>query len=163
MLVQAQPRNDERFEPFGVFIDGPSVPGERRHFSDLLAQSSDRAIQFHVNHVAPSTPPFQLRRMERHPNAVQVFLPLDVERYLITVMPPDGNGAPDGTKALCFLLPGSIGVAYRANAWHGPMTVLDRTGHFGVLMRRGSPQDDIFVDIPSLTIDASPERADETD
>lgn len=163
MIVEAQPRNDDRFSAFGAFIDGPTEPGERRHFGDWLAPVDDRELQFHVNHVPPSTLPLQVGQMERHPHAAQVFLPLDVARYLITVMPADANGAPDVAQALCFLLPGTIGVVYRTNVWHGQATALDRAGHFGVLMRRGGPQDDVFVDIPSLTINAAPEWADGTD
>ncbi|MEM7024661.1 MAG: ureidoglycolate lyase [Pseudomonadota bacterium] len=152
MLVDAQPPDDDRFAPFGVFIDGPGAPGERQHHGELLTTADDRALQFHVNHLLPSTLPLRVEQMERHPDAVQVFLPLDVARYLVTVAPPDAHGAPDLGGALCFLLPGSVGVAYHANAWHGQATVLDRVGRFAVLMRRGGANDDVFVDIPTLTI-----------
>jgi ureidoglycolate lyase len=79
-----------------------------------------------------------------------VFLPVDVDHYVVTVMP--GQDMPDPTGAVSVILPGTVGIVYRPGAWHAGMTVLDRPGHFAVLMWRGAADDDRFADIPPLTI-----------
>jgi ureidoglycolate lyase len=90
--------------------------------------------------------------MERHPHAAQIFLPLDVSRYLVTVMPADAKGRPDPAHALSMVLPGTLGVVYRPGIWHAPILVLDRDGHFAVMMQRGAPDDDVIFTIPPLTL-----------
>ena len=75
-----------------------------------------------MNHVAPSSLPLELVQVEAHPHAAQVFLPVDVDRYVVTVMP--GGDTPDPAGALSVILPGTVGIAYRPGAWHAGMTVL---------------------------------------
>jgi ureidoglycolate lyase len=93
-----------------------------------------------------------LGQIERHPDAAQAFLPLDVARYLVTVMPSRPGRRPDPTRARAFAVPGTLGVIYRAGAWHAAVTVLDRDGAFSVLQYRGGPRDDEVVPIPPLTV-----------
>jgi ureidoglycolate lyase len=135
---------------FAVLVEPPAHPGDRRLYSDWLAPVPGMALQFHMNHVAPSALPLGLTQVEAHPHAAQVFLPVDVDRYVVTVMP--GGGAPDPAGALSVILPGTVGIAYRPGAWHAGMTVLGRPGHFAVLMWRGAEDDDRFAAIPPLTI-----------
>ena len=139
---------------FAVLVEPPVHPGDRRLYSDWLVPVPGLSLQFHMNHVAPSDLPLELARVEAHPHAAQVFLPVDVDRYVVTVMP--GEDAPDPTGAMSVILPGTVGIAYRPGAWHAGMTVLGRPGHFAVLMWRGAAEDDRFAAIPPLTI-AAPE------
>ncbi|MBL8137197.1 MAG: ureidoglycolate lyase [Acidobacteria bacterium] len=140
------------FAPFGAFIDAPERVGVRRMYSDWLAAVPGLAPQFHTNRVAASSLPLTIDRVERHPHAPQVFLPLDVSRYVVTVMAADAAGAPDPVSALAFLLPPTLGVVYRAGVWHAGMTALDREASFGVMMWRGASDDDVFAAIPPVHV-----------
>ncbi len=137
-----------------VHVEPPAHPRDLRLYSDWLAPVPGLALQFHLNHVAPSALPLEITQAEAHPHAAQVFLPVDVDRYVVTVMP--GGDAPDPSGALSVILPGRVGIVYRPGAWHAGMTALGRPGHFAVLMWRGAADDDRFAPIPSLTV-AAPE------
>ncbi len=142
------------FAPYGAFVIPPDQPGERRFFSDaLIERPVASAPVLHVNFVQPLTLPMSVARIERHPHAAQCFFPLDVSRYVVVVMPSDADGRPCRDQALSFLVPGTMGVIYHTGVWHLGATVLDRPGHFTVLMWRGdAPQDDVFLDIEPLTL-----------
>jgi ureidoglycolate lyase len=133
-------------------VEPPAHPGDRRLYSDWLAPVPGLALQFHMNHVAPSALPLQIAQVEAHPHAAQVFLPVDVDRYVVTVMP--GGDTPDPAGAVAVVLPGTVGIVYRPGVWHAGMTVLGRSGHFAVLMWRGAADDDRFAAIPPLTLTA---------
>jgi ureidoglycolate lyase len=146
----------EDFAPFGTFIDRPSQVGERQFYSEWLG-ADGLAPVFHVNRVLPATLPLTLRSLERHPHAAQLFVPLDVSRYLVSVAPslPDGSADLSGLRS--FLLPGTVGVIYARGVWHAGVTVLDRAGAFAVLMWRGASEDDVFADIaPTVLISQGP-------
>lgn len=142
------------FAPYGDFIRPPDQPGRRAFYSEALQPRPSGAVPvLHVNHVAPVELPLTVTGLERHPHAAQCFMPLDVARYAVLVMPGDTTGAPDLSRALGFLMPGTMGVIYHPNVWHLGATVLDRPGHFTVLMWRGGTQeDDVFRTIPPLTL-----------
>jgi ureidoglycolate lyase len=135
---------------FAVLVEPPDFLGERRHYSEWLAPVAGCALQFHVNHVAPSALPLEITQVEVHPHAAQVFLPVDVDQYVVTVMP--GQEAPDPSGAVSVILPGTVGLAYRPGAWHAGITVLGRASHFAVLMWRGAANDDCFAQIPPLSV-----------
>ena len=152
MRIAAQTEVPATLARFAALVEPPANPGDRRLYSDWLAPVAGLSLQFHINHVAPSTLPLRLTRVECHPHAAQVFLPVDVDRYVVTVMP--GGDAPDPAGAIPVVLPGTVGVVYRPGAWHAGITVLGRPGHFAVLMMRGAADDDRFADIAPLTIAA---------
>jgi len=142
------------FAPFGAFIDVPAQVGDRRLYSEWLAPVAGLAPQFHTNRVAASVLPLAIDRVERHPHAAQVFLPLDATRYVVTVMAADAAGEPDPATARAFLLPPTLGVVYRAGVWHASITALDRVASFAVLMWRGHAEDDVFAAIPPVVVSA---------
>jgi ureidoglycolate lyase len=142
----------DAFRPFGEILAPPDAPGARRQFGHWLVPTASLDLQCHLNSVAASALPFVVDRMEQHPHAAQIFLPLDVSRYLVTVMPSDVEGRPDPSRTLSMVVPGTLGVVYRKGVWHAPVTVLDRDGHFAVMMQRGAPDDDVIVAIPPLTL-----------
>ena len=149
------------FAPYGAFIDVPAQAGDRRIYSEWLAPVPGLDLQFHTNRVAASALPVTVGRVERHPHAAQVFLPLDVTRYVVTVMTADAAGAPDPASARAFLLPPTLGVVYHAGVWHAGITALDRVGSFAVLMWRGAADDDVFAAIPPVVV-APPSAGDST-
>lgn len=148
------------FAPFGAFIDRPTQVGERRFYSEWLVPVAGLLPQCHTNRVAASTLPLTLERVERHPHAAQLFLPLEVTRYVVTVLAADATGAPDPASARAFVLPPTLGVVYRAGVWHAGLTVLDAEASFAVLMWRGAADDDVFAAIPPVVLTApmAPDR-----
>jgi len=151
ILIPGEP-DSATFAPFGALIERPAMHGDRRIYSDWLLPIETCALQFHINSVACSKLPLMLDQVECHPHAAQVFVPLDVSRYLVMVMPSGPDGGPDPAGALCMILPGSMGVIYRAGCWHSGVTVLDHDASFAVLMWRGMVDDDVFVPIPALQV-----------
>lgn len=153
MKLLSLPPDAAAFAPFGALIQPPQTPGDRRMFSDWLVPVEGMALQFHINHVTPAALPATLDEVERHPHAAQAFVPLDVSRYLVTVMPSDADGRPMESAVQCFLLPGTMGVIYRRNTWHAGIMVLDRPGSFAVSMWRGAEDDDVMAQIAPRQID----------
>lgn len=152
--IVLHPPDAAAFAPFGELILPPEQAGRRAFYSkSLQPRPSGAAPVLHVNHVPPSEFPLCVSGLERHPHAAQCFMPLDVARYAVLVMPSDASGAPDVSQAIGFLLPGTIGVIYHPDVWHLGATVLDRPGHFTVLMWRGGVrEDDVFRTIAPLTL-----------
>lgn len=136
----------EALAPFGALIAPPAYPGERAFYSEWLGSlRPDATPRLHVNYV-PRTPlPCAILSLERHPHAAQIFLPLQVSRYLIVVAPSCADGQPDLERLAAFIAPGNRGVIYRANTWHAGATVFDRDGHFAVSMWRNDRDDDEFL------------------
>lgn len=154
LTVTPQPPDPLAFAPYGHFVAHPKVPGKRQFYSDALHQRSpSSAPVLHVNHVLPQSFPIEVSGIERHPFAAQCFFPLDVAQYVVMVMPSDDTGAPRIDDALAFLVPGTMGVIFNIGVWHLGATVLDRPGHFTVLMwRGGATPDDEFRNIQPLVI-----------
>jgi ureidoglycolate lyase len=144
----------EAFAPYGRFVTAPDTPGERLFYSDTLMPHGDGSTPvLHVNHVRSQNLPLTTTYVERHPNAAQCFIPLDIARYVVMVMPSDAADAPDISRTMAFLMPPSMGVIYHPGVWHLGATVLDRPGHFTVLMwRNGRESDDEFSTIPQVTL-----------
>lgn len=153
--IRFLPPDAEAFAPYGRFVTPPQEAGTRAFYTEHLMAPGPGAPRFHVNKVRPSTLPLSCTRIERHPHADQTFLPLDVSRYLVAVMPSDSGGNPLPDQTLAFLLPGTLGVIYRTGVWHMGATVLDRVSSFAVLMHvRGDASDDEFRSIDAVTITA---------
>ncbi len=153
-ILTLQQPDPKAFAPFGRLVQPPEEPGARRYFSDTLHERHpSSAPVLHVNHVLPQVLPIQVDTIERHPFAAQCFMPLDVSRYVVMVMPSDADGQPCPDQALALLLPGTTGVIFHRGIWHMGATVLDRPGHFTVLMwRGGAVPDDDFRSIAPLTL-----------
>jgi ureidoglycolate lyase len=156
--VTPQDPDPSAFAPFGAFLTPPTEVGDRSMFEHWLEPVSGRIQQCHLNRVSPSTLPITLEQVECHPFAAQLFLPMGVSRYLVTVMPSDESGAPDPGRALTFLVPGTMGVVYHPGTWHAGITVLDSEATFAVMMWRGGEDDDVFAPI-EVNVDALPATA----
>lgn len=154
LVVTLEPATAEAFAPFGRFVAPPGAAGERSFYSDSFHERPDSSSPvLHTNFVPATTIPLVCSEVERHPFAAQCFLPLDVSRYVVLVMPSDDDGAPIVGAARAMLVPGNRGVIYHRNVWHMGASVLDRTGQFAVLMWRGGKyHDDEFRRIPPLTV-----------
>lgn len=159
-VVTVREADASAFAPFGAFLEPPAEFGGRARFDEWLMPASGRTPHYHLNRVAPTRLPVTVDRVERHPHAAQLFLPVGVSRYLVTVMPPDESGAPDAARAQAFVVPGTVGVAYRPGTWHAGISVLDGEGSFAVLMWRGGEDDDVFASIPPVELRAVETSAD---
>jgi ureidoglycolate lyase len=135
MIVFPEPLRADRFTPFGDVLEAPSEPG-RLHFGGGLANRRVTAApSLAVAHVRPLVAlPLVATRMERHEYSSQTFLALDVARWLVIVAPKASDGGPDVARVRAFLGGPGQGVTYRADTWHHPLTVLDRTARFAVLI-----------------------------
>jgi len=151
MNLTVQAPDGAAFAPFGSFIEPPEVGGQAM-FGSWLTPVPEMSPHYYLNRVAPSTFPFGLDRVECHPDAAQLFLPVGVSRYLVTVMPSGPTGAPDPEGACAFVVPGNVGVAYRPGTWHAGIAVLDEEASFAVLMWRRGEGDDVFANIPRLVL-----------
>lgn len=153
MTIRAQAADPAAFAPFGEFVAAPARHGDRRPYSAWLAPIAGLAPSFHTNLVPAASVPVHVVRMERHPHAAQVFLPLVGERYLVVVAPSAADGGPDASGARAFVVPATLGVAYRRGVWHAGITALDGPASFAVLMWRGAADDDEFTDVAPWIID----------
>jgi len=153
--VIARGPDAEAFAPFGAFLEPPVEVGGRAMFAEWLEPVEGRTPQYHLNLVEPGALPVVVDRVEQHPHAAQLFIPVGVSRYLVTVMPSDESGKPDPTRALAFVLPGTMGIAYHPGTWHTGISALDGGGSFAVLMWRGGDDDDVFASIPPMEIRAA--------
>lgn len=142
----------EAFAPFGVFISPPACAGARGDYAAVLAPVAGLTPSVYTNLVTPARLPHTLARVERHPHAAQMFLPLVASRYLVVVMPPLADGRPDAAAARAFVVPPTLGVAYRPGVWHAGITALDGEASFAVLMWRGATDDDVFADVAPVVI-----------
>ena len=68
--------------------------------------------------------------MERHIFSSQAFVPYDCESYLVLVAPHGANDRPDVSGIRAFRVPGNVGINYRADTWHHPLTALDEAPHY---------------------------------
>jgi ureidoglycolate lyase len=76
-------------------------------------------------------------------------VPYDCESYLVLVAPHGANDRPDVSGIRAFRVPGNVGVNYRADTWHHPLTALDGPARFVVLtFVDGTETDEQFVPLP---------------
>jgi ureidoglycolate lyase len=138
---------DERaLEPYARVVQPPQEPAQRQQYTEWLAEPPPGSqLRLHTNKIVRSTLPLHVERFERHPRSAQIFIPLDVARYIVIVVPEDDAGCPQVHAATGMIVPGDRGIVLRKGAWHAAATVLDRTGSFFVLQYIiDSPADDEF-------------------
>jgi ureidoglycolate lyase len=86
--------------------------------------------------------PLRLTTLERHPFSSQVFVAINVPRFLVVVAPANAEGLPDADRAHAFVGVAGQGINYRPGVWHAPITALDQPGDFMMLMwERGTKED----------------------
>lgn len=89
--------------------------------------------------------PLRLTTLERHPFSSQVFVAINVPRFLVVVAPADAGGLPDADRAHAFVGVAGQGVNYRPGVWHAPITALDQPGDFMMLMWERGTEEDCIV------------------
>jgi len=137
--MKLAPLTEAGIADFGAIVQAPAEAGVRNFYTEWLG--SERAAmtpRLHVNKVSATTLPCSIDMLERHPYSSQIFIPLNVSRYIVVVAPE----GPDITRAQAFLAPGNVGIVYRQGVWHAGARVLDRAGSFAVMMWRNDSADD---------------------
>src|SRR5215213_5513277 len=125
------------FAPYGLVIKHPGTNAARSDFSCVFETGAEGlAPRLHVNRVEPSSPPFAIVALERHPESWQTFLPLAISRYLVCVAGSLSDGRPNLDELHAWIMDGDTGVAFAPGVWHAPATVLDGPGHFAVIWPR---------------------------
>ncbi len=142
------------FADFGDLLSPPTRVGDRVLMHDRLPSVAGCELQMHLNRVTPGSGVLRLTQLERHPKTAQLFMPIDVSRYVVIVAPTLESGAPDLAGLQAFAVSGRIGLVYRRGIWHAGISVLDGEGSFVVAMWRGG-DDDEFTTIPPVDIDLS--------
>lgn len=134
MNVTAQPISTELFAPYGRVLTAPAVGetevlGPMLHFLDPASHLSSWLVS-----IRDSGPRWTIPKLERHPNSVQLFIPTDVERFVVVTAL--GDREPDLGTLAAFVVPSRCAIAYDIGVWHAPMRVVGKPGTFVVLMHR---------------------------
>lgn len=134
-IVRAEPLTATRFAPFGTVADAGGVDsgrsvnqGRARRVPGIGDLSHDAVAEKPVldfYRIAPSTLPFAVTCLERHPLSSQVFVPTDGARYLVVVAAEDRQGRADLSRVAAFIGDGTQVIHYRRGTWHAPMVALD--------------------------------------
>jgi ureidoglycolate lyase len=134
LQLVAHPLNAEAFAPYGEVLSVPVNPGRHYYGSKIENRRPSAELDFSLSTIAASHLPLKLKLFERHEFSSQVFMPVNVARYLVTVCPDSGHGRPDAARAISFIAQPDQGIVYAAGTWHHPMVALDRPGRFSVVM-----------------------------
>ncbi len=140
---------DSAIAPFGALIQAPARAGERSFYTQWLGSArAGMTPRLHVNLVPEATLPYVINTLERHPYSAQIFIPMNISRYVVVVAPDGANGVPDVENVRAFVVAGTVGIVYRAGVWHAGASVLDKGGSFSVMMwRNDSADDEEFVSL----------------
>lgn len=133
-IIRAESLTAARFAPFGTVADaggadrGQSVnQGRARRvpgIDDLSHEAAATTPVLDFYRIAPSTLPFALTCLERHPLSSQVFMPMMPASFLVVVAAEDRRGRPDLSRVMAFIGDGTQVVHYRRGTWHAPMIAL---------------------------------------
>lgn len=153
--VVAEPLTAEAFAPFGQLIGlqksggRPSDFGAQLRFDHAGTLENRRgekaAPNLAVVQVAATVGPYKIDMMERHEFSSQVFVALDVSRFLTIVAATRPDGSPDMAHLRAFVGGPGQGINYKAGTWHFPLIALDRAGAFCLLMWEDGTQGDCGI------------------
>jgi len=141
LFVKPVPLTSERFAPYGTVIEASSMQGngmnEARfdHFDDLCdIDIVDGKIAVSIAQSrTPSTLPYRIDRVERHPLGSQAFVPLSPGKIIIIVTPPGESVEANNLKA--FETNGRQDINYHRGTWHMPLIALTKGQRFLIIDR----------------------------
>ena len=141
-VIKTQPLTTDAFAPFGDVLEATGKPDKiinngfcgRYHDRAQLDFGAGGRAGISVFKAEPRALPYKLELMERHPDGCQVFIPMSLDDYLVTVA-EDDNGTPVNIRA--FIAGAGQGINYHRNTWHGVLTPLAAPGLFTVVDRIG--------------------------
>lgn len=133
----------ERFAPYGDVIeasrDNSNAMNEARfeRFDNLCdVDLGDGDVSISVARCrTPTSLPYRVDMVERHPLGSQAFVPLTRSRMVVVVAPP-GEGV-DASELRAFVTNGRQGINYHRGAWHMPLIAFEAGQEFLVVDRGG--------------------------
>jgi ureidoglycolate lyase len=152
--IVAQELSAEAFSAFGEVVEASERPG-RAYFETSIenARSAARPRMWMLTKLPSDPLPLTFNTLERHQFSSQTFVPIDLSRWLVVVAPHHPGGGPDVDRVEAFLARPTQAVSYRANVWHGSLTVFDKLSHLNVFMwLDGSAADEEFVSVPPFIV-----------
>ena len=153
-VIKLEPITAEAFAPFGQLLPAREVGMPRLELIEELQNLRNTAKpRLSLTAINPKTLPLRAVEMERHVSSSQVFIPYDCNNYLVLVALHGADDMPDLSGMRAFRVPGNIGLNYRADTWHHPLTALDGPAKFVVLtFIDGTVGDEQFVPLPEAMI-----------
>lgn len=145
--LSPRPLTRAAFAPFGDVIELEGAEhfaingGTTTRFHDLarIDTSTDGGRPLlSLFRAQPTSRPFRVRLMERHPLGSQAFVPLAPRPFLVLVAPP--GAPPDPSSLVLFVTQGFQGVNYARGVWHHPLLALDVQSDFLIIDRGGPGQ-----------------------
>jgi ureidoglycolate lyase len=145
--IKLEPITEEAFRPYGQLVPAPEPGKARIELIGELQNLRDSARpRLSLAAIDPKPLPLTALEMERHLFSSQAFIPYKGDSYLVVVAPHGANEMPDTSMLRAFRVSGDIGINYRANTWHHPLTALESPARFVVLtFVDGSEGDEQFV------------------
>lgn len=145
-VLRAVPITTERFAPFGDVIFGDMNRNEPMNgarfirFTDLakIDIDSDAAGRPGMSIARSRTPtslPYRVDMLERHPKGSQAFMPLAPFSFVVVVAP--SGESVDLADIRAFVTSGREGINYHKGVWHMPMIALQQGQDFLVVDRIG--------------------------
>ncbi len=128
------------FAPFGCVIESvastaESMNSERfRRFDALARLDLDAGLDGIISIaecLEPSSLPYEIDLLERHPRGSQAFVPLSACRMIVVVAAAGETVSGDDLRA--FVTDGQQGVQYHRGVWHMPLIAFDAGQRFLVV------------------------------
>jgi ureidoglycolate lyase len=148
------PLTRERFAPYGDVIetssDQSNVMNDLRfeRFHDLCKVDFDKGGRPCISIArckSPSTLPYRIDIVERHPLGSQAFMPLTPCQMIIVVAPP--LASVESSDLVAFVTNGRQGINYHRGTWHMPLIAFEPGQQFLIVDYTG---DEPNCDVHSL-------------
>ncbi len=115
VTIKARPLTPEAFAPYGRVVGEPREP--------LLMQEGQFTARLMTVRRAPET----VDRINRHLDHSQMFVPLNGDRLVVIVAPPDvPMEGFDATKIAAFVTDGKTAFLFHPGTWHIEPRALDK-------------------------------------
>jgi ureidoglycolate lyase len=139
--LHAVPLTAERFAPFGQVIEDARIAeaamndARFERFDDLCDIDTDGSTAISIARCrTPTSLPYRVDVVERHPLGSQAFIPLDGQAFVVVVAKP--GAAPDAAALEAFVSNGRQGINYSRGTWHMPLIGLAGGQRFLVIDRK---------------------------
>lgn len=151
----AAPLDARSFANYGEVIDlagraaEPINEGTTQRYADLLrldvvGRGNDPVLNLYVAQARGF--PLPIRKLERHREAAQVFLPLGPHRFIVVVAP--GLDAPEWEGVRAFITAPGQGIALKRATWHHGLVALGDGDRFAVIEGANYREDTVEAAAP---------------
>ncbi len=160
--IKPVPISAEEFAPYGDLIH--ASPATKTEMNDArferflnlasidVTSSGGRAAISIARCKVPTTFPYAISVVERHPHGSQAFIPLTPFSFVVVVAP--AGEKVTATELRAFVTDGTQGVNYHKGVWHMPMIAMQAGQEFLIIDRAPlSDNCDEFILDPPLTLE----------